>query len=154
MKKNKTGTTTAVIDTNVFVSGLISKKGPPHQIISLLKKDYFNLIISLSMRRELEEVLRRIKFSAFLSEDKISKFLFMIDTISLVVSKIANSPIETRDSKDEHVLDAAFRGKADYLVTGDKDLLDLKDNPKLGNLKIVTVQEFLKAILIQSPSTG
>lgn len=146
MKKRKKVRINAVIDTNVFVSGLISKGGPPLQLIALLKKDSFNLKISLSMRKELEEVLRRIKFSSLLSEDKISKFLLMIDTISLIVSKTTNSRIEIRGSKDEHVLDAAIGGNADYLVTGDKDLLDLKDNPKLGRLRIVTIQEFLKTI--------
>lgn len=98
------------------------------------------------MRAELKEVLHRTKFSAFLSEDKISKFFKMIDTISTVVSPRVTNPVEVRDKKDQIVLDTALGGLADYLVTGDSDLLDLKDKPELGNLKIVTIHKFLKII--------
>jgi putative PIN family toxin of toxin-antitoxin system len=133
-----------VVDTNVFVSGLIVEKGLPHQLIKLLEEDLFILIISQKMRDELEEVLYRVKFSAFLSEDKLSKFFRMIDIISTVVSPRAITPIEVRDPKDQKVLATALGGKADYLVTGDKDLIVLKDNDKLGGLKIVGVKEFLK----------
>lgn len=133
-----------VVDTNVFVSGLIVEKGLPHQLIKLLEEDLFIFIISQKMRDELEEVLHRVKFSAFLSEGKLSKFFRMIDIISTVVSPHAIIKIEVRDPKDQIVLATALEGKADYLVTGDEDLLELKNNPKLGNLKIVTVKEFLK----------
>lgn len=133
-----------VVDTNVFVSGLIVEKGLPHQLIKLLEEGLFLLIISQKMRDELEEVLYRAKFSAFLSEDKLSKFFRMIDIISTIVSPHTIVPIEVRDPKDQKVLATALGGKADYLVTGDEDLLDLKNNPKLGKLKIVTVWECVK----------
>lgn len=135
-----------VVDTNVFVSGLIVEKGLPHQLIKLFEEGLFLLIISQKMRDELEEVLHRVKFSAFLSEDKLSKFFRMIDIISTIVSPHAIMPIEVRDPKDQKVLATALGGKADYLVTGDDDLLDLKNNPKLGKLNIVSVKEFLKLL--------
>ena len=135
-----------VVDTNVFVSGLIAEKGLPHQLIKLLEEDLFLLIISQKMRDELEEVLNRAKFSAFLSEDKLSKFFRMIDVISTVVSPYTAIPFEVRDPKDQKVLATALGGKADYLVTGDEDLLILKDTNKLGRLKIVSVKEFLKVL--------
>lgn len=135
-----------VVDTNVFVSGLIVEKGLPHQLIKLLEEDLFLLIISQKMRDELEEVLFRAKFSAFLSQDKLSKFFRMIDIISIVVSPHTIIPIEVRDPKDQKVLATALEGEVDYLVTGDEDLLDLKNNPKLGKLKIVGVKEFLKLL--------
>jgi putative PIN family toxin of toxin-antitoxin system len=135
-----------VVDTNVFVSGLIVEKGLPHQLIKLLEEDLFILIISQKMRDELEEVLYRVKFSAFLSKDKLYKFFRMIDIISTVVSPRAIIPVEVRDPKDQKVLATALGGKADYLVTGDKDLIVLKDTDKLGGLKIVGVKEFLKLL--------
>jgi len=135
-----------VVDTNVFVSGLIVEKGLPYQLIKLLEEDLFILIISQKMRDELEEVLYRVKFSAFLSEDKLFKFFRMIDIISTVVSPPAIIPIEVRDPKDQEILATALGGKADYLVTGDKDLIVLKDIDKLGRLKIVGVKNFLKLL--------
>lgn len=133
-----------VVDTNVFVSGLIVEKGLPHQLIKLLEEDLFILIISQKMRDELEEVLHRVKFSVFLSDDKLSKFFRMLDVISTVVSPHTIIPIEVRDPKDQKVLATALGGNADYLVTGDEDLIVLKDTNKLGRLKIVGVKEFLK----------
>lgn len=52
--------------------------------------------------------------------------------------------IKVRDPKDQEILATALGGKADYLVTGDEDLIVLKDSNKLGRLKIVGVKEFLK----------
>lgn len=79
-----------VVDTNVFVSGLIVEKGLPHQLIKLLEEDLFILIISEKMRDELEEVLHRVKFSAFLTEEKLYKFFRMIDIVSTTVSTARN----------------------------------------------------------------
>ena len=52
-------------------------------------------------------------------------------------------PVALRDAKDEPILAAALGGDADYLVTGDEDLLVHRGDPRLGKLKIVTVAEFL-----------
>jgi len=135
-----------VVDTNVFVSGLIVEKGLPHQLIKLLEEDLFILIISEKMRDELEEVLHRVKFSAFLTEEKLYKFFRMIDIVSTTVSQHAIISIKVRDPKDQEILATALGGKADYLVTGDEDLIVLKDSNKLGRLKIVGVKEFLKLL--------
>lgn len=55
-----------------------------------------------------------------------------------------------RDPKDVHILAAALNGGADYLVTGDDDLLEHQNDPRLGTLRIVTVARFL-AILEDRP---
>ena len=57
-----------------------------------------------------------------------------------------NVPVSVRDPNDEHILAAAIGSNADYLVTGDKDLLTLADDPRLGSLKIVTAAQFLDAL--------
>jgi len=48
-----------------------------------------------------------------------------------------------RDKKDNKIIDCAFDGKADYIVTGDPDLLELKE---FREIKIVTAKEFLEGI--------
>jgi predicted nucleic acid-binding protein len=55
-------------------------------------------------------------------------------------------PIDVRDEKDERVLEAALGGRADYLVTGDNDLLVLAGDPRLGALRIVTARAFLELL--------
>jgi uncharacterized protein len=134
----------AVVDSNIFVSGLIAEKGLPHRLIKLLEEELFILIISEDLREELEEVLNREKFSAFLSESKLSKFFRMIDVISTFVLPLTDTPVEIRDPKDQKVLNAALAGNADYLVTGDEDLLALRDEKELEDLKIISLKEFLK----------
>lgn len=53
------------------------------------------------------------------------------------------SAADVRDPNDAHILAAAITGEADYLVTGDRDLLVLAGTPELGRLRIVTPAEFL-----------
>jgi predicted nucleic acid-binding protein len=58
-------------------------------------------------------------------------------------------PLPVRDVKDEPILAAAFGGQADYIVTGDKDLLVLDGDPRLGKLRIVTARAFLDVLAAQ-----
>jgi hypothetical protein len=51
--------------------------------------------------------------------------------------------VRVRDPKDEQILGTALASDADYLVTGDEDLLELAGDPRLGTLTIVTVVDFL-----------
>lgn len=146
MKKKKL--LLAVIDTNAIVSGFINRFGSPHKLIRKLRKNLFKLSITNNLWTEYEEVLSRPKLISNLdiSKEEMGAILRRIKRGSIMITGSINIPIEIRDPKDEKILSAALSGKADYLVTGDKDLLDLKDNPKLGSLKIVTIQEFLKSI--------
>jgi predicted nucleic acid-binding protein len=56
-------------------------------------------------------------------------------------------PVEVRDAKDERIVASGLGGGADYLVTGNKDLLVLQGDQRLGKLKIVTVAEFLTILI-------
>ena len=60
-----------------------------------------------------------------------------------LVTTLAKPAVTIRDPKDAIVLATALDGGADYLITGDKDLLVLKNNAHLAPLKILTVDEFL-----------
>jgi len=61
-------------------------------------------------------------------------------------------PVLVRDQQDEHILAAAVAGHADYLVTGDRDLLVLDGDPALGSLRIVTPAAFLS--ILDRPSAS
>lgn len=143
MRKKKS-LVSAVIDTNLFVSGLINKQGTPSQLIDALRQGAFTLVLSESLHTEYNQVLPRPKFTRKygITEEEIADFLFLVETNALRVTPSHNLPVKVRDKKDERVLAAALGGKADYLVTGDDDLLVLRDDPRLGELKIVTGAEF------------
>ncbi len=134
-----------VVDTNLFISGLIIKSGHPHDLLSHWRKQSFVLLTSEQQRDELIDVLTRPKIveNYPLSKKEIAAILFLIDTTSIRVEPKGKLPVEVRDPKDEKILAVALSGNAGYLVTGDKDLLVLNGASKLGNLKILTVREFL-----------
>jgi predicted nucleic acid-binding protein len=67
----------------------------------------------------------------------------LLDALAVPVTPRRRLPVHIRDPKDERVLAAALGGRADYLVTGDDDLLVLNGDPRIRTLKIVTVREFL-----------
>jgi len=62
------------------------------------------------------------------------------------VSPRAPFPIHSRDSHDDSFLAVALGGNAEYLITGDDDLLVLQGDPRLGMLRVVTAREYLQIL--------
>lgn len=150
--RQKSGLVSAVVDTNLFVSGLINKLGTPAQIVDALRQGAFILVLSESLHTEYRLVLARPKFAHHyaVTEEEVADFLFLVDTSARRVRPGPKLPVTVRDKKDERVLATAL-GSADYLVTGDYDLLVLQDDPRLGGLQIVTAREFLDVLATISP---
>jgi len=123
---------------NLWISFIISKK------LSLLDPLLFSakvrLLFSLELIEELERTIHKPKFKPYFStndlEEMLSAFEPYIDLID-VISLISIC----RDPKDNFLLALAKDGKADFLLTGDKDLIDLK---KIGKTKINTITSFLE----------
>jgi uncharacterized protein len=138
-----------VIDTNLFVSGAISPRGSPNQLLQAWLKGAFTLLISSEQRVEVQEVLSRPEIARRynLSEEAKAHLLLLIDTLALQAPLRHRLPIHVRDPKDDHLLAAALGGKADYLVTGDADFLTLDRDPKLPNLRILAVRPFLDLLI-------
>jgi putative PIN family toxin of toxin-antitoxin system len=144
----------AVVDTNVFVSGTINPHGRPRQVLRAWHEGRFRLILSDRQLAELITVFGRPKiirqFRITLKE--LSELIARIVAVTPIVPS-SSIPVSLRDPKDEPILAAALGGNADYLVTGDFDLLGHQGDPRLGTLKIVTAAEFL-AILKDSDLTN
>ncbi len=92
------------------------------------------------MLEEFLEVAKRPKFRRFFSPEHIEAILETIDEYAELVKVSAQIDI-CRDPKDNFLLSLAIDGNADYLLTGDKDLLDIN---KLGHTQIMTISEFLQ----------
>lgn len=129
-----------VLDTNVLVSA-IAIGGKPQRIVKMLLKEEIKGVTSAVLLSELQEVLNK-KFPL-----RESDFKLTVSNIEELFEKV--HPKKTlrvvRDDDDNRVLEAAVEGKCDYIVTGDRDLLDLK---KYKKIKIVKPAEFLKLIEI------
>ena len=129
----------ACIDTNVWVSALISS-GPPSKVVELALRKKFQLVMSPSMLDELQRVLTtKFDFNAGLA----GKVKFRIAQVADLYNPTGSIRIIPGKHFDNFVLETAVLGKAKYLVTGDrKHLLPLKH---YRNVKIVEPGVFLKS---------
>ncbi len=125
-----------VIDTNIWISFLIGKK-----ITSLKDAIYqknVDIYSSDELLEELANVLKRPKQQKYFTEQDVTDlFVLLEDKIKRIKSSVKIS--ECRDPKDNFILELAVSANADYLVTGDEDLLIL--NP-FRNVRIVNPAEF------------
>jgi putative PIN family toxin of toxin-antitoxin system len=133
-----------VLDTNLFVSGAILKRGNPYELLEAWRREGFVLLISDALQTEIAEVLiREIKEKYHLTTDEVEETLQLLQTDALLTSPAPTLPVALRDPKDEKVLALAVGGQADYLVTGDEDLLIMQGNPGLRGLRIIRPAAFL-----------
>jgi putative PIN family toxin of toxin-antitoxin system len=133
-----------VADTNTILSGFLWK-GLPGKFLDLAINQHFLLLSSLVLFEELEEVVNRPKFSKTFEEaqilpnDLLTRFRTFVEMIDIT----QRASVVIRDLDDIPVLNCALSGKADYIVTGDKDLLVLE---QFHDISIVTVREFLSKL--------
>lgn len=116
-----------ILDTSVIVRGLISPQGPSARIITHWISGAFTLLYTPPMLAELEDVLHRTWLVDKLAHvpNRVPEFLEAVTILGELVDGYANVAGAVRDPFDEMFLVCALVGKADYLVSGDKDLLDL-----------------------------
>ena len=130
-----------VLDTNILISSLFWK-GLPRRIVDLAIAHRFESITSMEILKELESVLRE-DFTDIPAE-KITDILKDILTYSKVIKTQKTFVKQLRDLSDLKIIACAVSAKANYIVTGDKDLLVLG---KFKQTEIVTARFFLEAIL-------
>lgn len=118
-----------VVDTNVFVSGLMLPKSTPGQVISSWRSGHFRLVLSEPMLDEIGSVLAYTKIRKRLGwdVDTISRYLTLLRFESEIVGIQNIRAHVPRDAKDNMVLATLLASMADCLVTGDLDLLALAE---------------------------
>jgi putative PIN family toxin of toxin-antitoxin system len=112
-----------VIDTNVLVSRLILPQSLPAQAVRRAEQEAL-LLISEATMYELADVLARPRFDRYVSLDDRKSFLRRLGQIAESVS-ITQLVRECRDPKDDKFLEVALNGRADVIITGDADLLEM-----------------------------
>ena len=132
-----------LVDTNLFIAYLL-KPAPDHFVALLLDKTGEGLITLLAPAALLLEIGETIKRKPHLlnliTAARLERFLQLLQTICEEIPPLEEPiPTMTRDPKDDYLLAYALVGKADYLISGDKDLLDL---PPLPPLKIANSGQF------------
>ncbi|NLT22451.1 MAG: putative toxin-antitoxin system toxin component, PIN family [Syntrophorhabdus sp.] len=137
-----------VIDTNVWISSLIAPGGSPSILIDAWRNDRFITILSEEQSNELFKVLTRPVFSSRYNIQP--KEVFELTHLMSVRSEhvtLKNNMRLCRDPDDDRLIEAAVRGKARYLITGDRDLLDdgaVRSFLLRKRVDVVTVSQFLR----------
>jgi hypothetical protein len=125
-----------VIDTNLWISMLINKDF--FYMDKLLDKKEAVLIFSEELLDEFLEVVTRPKFKKYFSKADINLILKFIEQNAEFVN-VSSAVSVCRDAKDNFLLSLALDGQADFILSGDKDLLDLI---KYESTEILTIKEF------------
>lgn len=127
-----------VVDTNILVSALI-KRGKSRKLLFKLLEEH-TVILSRQMLAELADVLARDKFAVKTAQ--ADRFLAILVRNAKVVTPSSRFKIK-EDPDDDIVLNTAYVGKAEYIVTGDRHLLELKE---FKRTKIVKVAQMLESL--------
>lgn len=140
-----------VFDTNILVSYLLTHRPPIATLIDVhLRKEDFQLITAHPLLKELERVLAYQKIKKYLKDEERLRFLALVAAVSEIVTLPPDIPKISRDPDDHFRIACAVVGEADVLVSGDQDLLTLK---QVGRIQILSPAQFLKTIEY-SDSTG
>lgn len=130
-----------IFDTNIWISFLITNQF--NFLDNLLRNNKITLLFSQEFLEEFLEVVLRPKFQEYFTKEQVDELFYLMNDFSEKIDIHSNTEI-CRDKKDNFLLDLAKDGNADYLITGDKDLLVL--NP-FENTKIITIREFKEIVV-------
>ena len=139
-----------VLDTNVFVSALINPRGKPAQILNYVFENKVRLFTSPSIIEELERVLSYPKLVKRhgLEKQELKKFVSdLLSILSLVEGKKAIEVI-AEDPADNNYLSCVVDAKADFIVSGDIHLLNLRE---YEGIQIITPAQFLEMLEKEKP---
>lgn len=109
-------------DTNILVSGLIFRRGKPHQLLRMALDGGISMTVSQAIIDETLDVLAR-KFGA--TPDDLSEAQAIILEAARTVTPTVQLDVIKEDPPDNRILECAVTAGANYIVTGDKDLLRL-----------------------------
>jgi putative PIN family toxin of toxin-antitoxin system len=146
----------AVLDTNTIISGLISTKGSPGRVLALAFEKKLQIVTSEALMEELADALtyprvvkalQRNRQGSWTENDRV-EFLRNFRKICHIAPSVPLTESVSKDLDDDMVLSCAIQAKAKLIVSGDKDLIDLKE---YKSVRILTPLEFLSE-LAHSPS--
>ena len=129
-----------IIDTNLWISFIISNKQNVLDSVLFTKKA--RLLFSSELIVEISQTITKPRLKKYFESNALEEMLLAFEPFTDLIQ--VKSIVEVcRDHKDNFLLALAKDGKADYLLAGDKDLLDLK---KFGKTKIITIADFIEVM--------
>ena len=143
----------AVFDTNTFLQAAASENGPSDECWKLVERRIVRIVITESILREIEDVLTRPRIRRRFPHLNVEYVERVLDTFR-TFSDLLDEPEEvfslSRDLDDSKFVNLAVSSNSSYIVTRDRDLLDLMHDPeftlRFPVLKIVTPVGFLEIV--------
>ena len=132
-----------LFDTNILISSLLSpdKPGVIQTIVATIFRHSFTFLLPTEVADEFARtVIRKKSLAKRVTVGHMEAAVTLLFAFSKIVPSVQHIPIVTRDAKDDYLLAYAKVGKADYLVTGDEDLLVLGSYEQI---MIITPATFL-----------
>ena len=132
-----------VIDTNVMVAALKSKRGASYKLLSIIDQDKFQISISVPLIIEYEYALKRTDLNILLTDSEIDDILDYICQIADKREIFYLWRPYLKDPKDDMILELAVESESDYIITYNQK--DFKEVSKFG-IKTLTPKAFLRKI--------
>ncbi len=130
-----------VLDTNVLVSAMI-KAGKPRDLFNKLIK-HKQLVLSKVILEEFLDVIEDPKVAKYTNEQYVTIFLNTLGNAERIIEIKSRFKAVKEDPDDDVIVRTAYDGKADYIVSGDRHLLALKE---FKGIKILTIDEMLSVL--------
>jgi len=131
-----------VVDTNVLISAALSSQGAPAQLMRRVLGQHI-LVFSQATFDELHTRIYRPKFDRYITLEQRQRLLHDFNACAHWVD-LAPYPVYCRDPDDDKFIATALQAQADWLVSGDRDLLEAKP---LAGLRIVTPMQALENVV-------
>jgi len=131
-----------VFDVNILVSALITE-GKPKKLWLKAVEGEFELVLSKGIVDDFVQVMGRSKFDRYVDESDMLDFVQALSAIAKFVRTKSRYRIVKEDPDDDVVLAAAYDGGADYVVSGDQHLLNMKE---FKGIHIVTADKMIQIL--------
>lgn len=132
-----------VIDTNTLISSILGREGKPAKILEILGREDIVNYISKEIVDEVKDVMNREKIRKITTEQERHYLIHIIETLSILVEPEMKVDVIKEDPEDNKIIECAISKKTDYIISGDKHLLNLKE---YRGIKILNPSEFLEII--------
>lgn len=135
-----------VLDTNVLISGVITDLGPSGRIIEALQEGKIQLVVSSHLLQEFSGVVARPRIVRKYPKviEHADDLLDYVRVNAILVAGIPEAAVVVDDPDDDFVIACAIEGSADYIVSGDPHLLDLR---QYSDILILSPRRFVETVL-------
>jgi putative PIN family toxin of toxin-antitoxin system len=130
------------LDTNIFLSALLSERGPPAAIVDAWRAGRFELVTSVDQISEFKRVTRYPKLRAYMPRGAVGLVVNGLRTAEVMLKRLPGGATAP-DPGDDYLIAMAMASSAHFLVSGDREVLSML---RVGPTRIVSAQRFISLL--------